>query len=103
MKISVKVVGLWKLVEKMGNKGCGVVEFPGGTANDLFRHLLAHHGFAWADFPLLEKWEENINLSIVHNDDILLKVDYRPKRLSRTATSCRFTFKRGVVRPERRR
>jgi hypothetical protein len=82
MKISVKVVGLWKLVEKMGNKGCGVVEFPGGTANDLFRHLLAHHGFVWADFPLLEKWEENINLSIVHNDDILLKVDYDRRSLA---------------------
>jgi len=82
MKICVEGGGLWKLVEKMGNKGCGVVEFPGGTANDLFRHLLAHHGFAWADFPLLEKWEENINLSIVHNDDILLKVDYDRRSLA---------------------
>jgi len=82
MKLSVKIFGAQKLVDKMENKGHGVVEFPGGTVNEFFGHLLSQYGFTWADFPLLEKWEENINIFILHNDDTLIKADYGRKRLA---------------------
>ena len=82
MKISVKIFGAQKLVDKMGNKGQGTVDFPGGTVNDLFGHLLAQHGFTWADFPLLEKWDENLNIFVLQNDDTLCKADYSRKHLA---------------------
>ena len=76
MRVDVKIFGARTLVDRLANKGHGVVEFPGGTVNDLFGHLITKHGLTWADFPLLEKWEENINIFILHNDDTLLKADY---------------------------
>jgi hypothetical protein len=82
MKIDVTIFGARKLADRMANKGHGVVEFPGGTVNDLFSHLLTQHELTWTDFPLLEKWEENINIFILHNDDTLLKADYDRKRLA---------------------
>lgn len=82
LKISVKIFGAKKLVDRMESKGHGLVEFPDGTVNDLFGHLLTQHGLTWVDFPLLEKWEENINIFILHNDDTLLKADYGRKRLA---------------------
>lgn len=89
MKISVKIYGAQKLVEQMGNDGEAVVEFPGGTTNDLFGSILAQHGFTWADFPLLKDWEKNLSIFIMHNDDILLKADYGRKPL---ADGDRLTF-----------
>ena len=80
--VDVKIFGARKLVDRMANKGQGVVEFPGGTVNDFFGYLLSQHGLTWADFPLLEKWEENINIFILHNDGTLLKADYGRKRLA---------------------
>jgi hypothetical protein len=82
MQVSVRIFGAQKLVEKMGNLGAGVVEFPGGTTTQMFEHLLSQYGFTWADFPVLENWEENINMYILHNDDILLKADYGRKQLA---------------------
>jgi hypothetical protein len=82
MKTPLKIFGARKLVDSMENKGHGVVEFPGGTTNDRFGHLLSQHGFTWVDFPLLEKWEENINIFILHNDNTLIKADYGRKRLA---------------------
>ena len=82
MKVDVKIFGARKLVDRMANKGQGVVEFPGGTVTDFFGHLLTQHGLTWADFPLLEKWEENINIFILHNDGTLLKEDYGRKQLT---------------------
>jgi len=82
MRVNVQIFGAQKLVEKMGNRGAGVVEFPGGTTTQMFKHLLAQHGFTWADFPVLVNWEENINMYILHNDDILLKADYGQKQLA---------------------
>jgi hypothetical protein len=82
MKVDVKIFGARKLVDRMANKGHGVVEFPGGTVTDFFGHLLTQHGLTWADFPLLEKWEENINIFILHNDGTLLKADYGRKQLT---------------------
>jgi hypothetical protein len=82
MKISVKIFGAQELVEKMGNDGAAAVEFPGGTVNDLFGSILSQHGFTWADFPLLKNWEENLSISILHNDDILCKADYGRKSLA---------------------
>jgi len=82
MRIAVKIFGVQKLVDKMGNRGQGVVEFPGGTVNDLFGHLLSQHGFTWADFPTLERWEENTSIFILHNDGTLGKTDYGRKALA---------------------
>jgi len=82
MKINVKIFGAQKLVDRMANKGHGVVAFPGGTVNDLFSHLLAQHGLTWEDFPLLEQWEENLNIFILHNDNTLMKADYARKQLA---------------------
>ncbi len=82
MRIGVQIFGAQKLVEQMGNNGEAVVEFPGGTATDLFGYLLTQHGFTWADFPLLQNWEENLSIFILHNDDILLKADYGRKPLA---------------------
>jgi hypothetical protein len=82
MKINVKIFGARKLVDKMANKGHGVVEFPGGTVNDFFGHLLTQHGLTWADFPLLKKWEENINIFILYNNNTLMKVDYDRRQLA---------------------
>ncbi len=89
MRIGVKIFGAQKLVEQMGNDGEAVVEFAGGSTNDLFGFLLAQHGFTWADFPLLKNWEENLSIFILHNDDILLKADYGRKPL---AEGDRLTF-----------
>jgi hypothetical protein len=82
MRIGVKIFGVEALVDKMGNNGEGVVDFPGGTMNDLFGHILSQHGFTWTDFPLLKDWEENISIFILHNDDILCKADYGRKPLA---------------------
>ncbi|HSB79471.1 MAG TPA: hypothetical protein VLM91_11815 [Candidatus Methylomirabilis sp.] len=82
MRISVRIFGVQELVEKMGNCGEGVVEFSGGTMNDLFGCLLSQHGFTWADFPLLKNWEENLSIFILHNDDILCKADYGLRALA---------------------
>ncbi len=82
MRVSVQIFGAQKLVDKMGNRGAGIVEFPGGTTNQMFEHLLAQHGFTWADFPPLVHWEENINMYILHNNDVLLKADYGRKQLA---------------------
>ncbi len=89
MRVSVQIRGAEKLVERMGDGGTGVVEFPGGTTNDLFGSLLSQHGFTWADFPLLKIWEENLSIFILHNDDILLKANYGRKPL---AEGDRLTF-----------
>ncbi len=89
MRVTVKVFGVQKLVEQMGNNGEAEVKFPGGTATDLFGHLLTQHGFTWADFPLLQRWEENLSIFILHNYDILLKADYGRKLL---AEGDRLTF-----------
>ncbi len=89
MRVNVKIFGAQKLVEQMGNNGDAEVEFPGGTATDLFGYLLTRHGFTWADFPLLQNWEENLSIFILHNDDILLKTDYGRKPL---ADGDRLTF-----------
>jgi 4-carboxymuconolactone decarboxylase len=48
----------------------------------MFEHLCSQHGFTWEDFPVLVNWEENINMYILHNDDILLKKDYGRKQLA---------------------
>ena len=82
MKVDVKIFGARKLVDRMANKGHGVVQFPGGKMNDFFGHLLTQHGLTWADFPLLEKWEENTNIFILHNDNTLITADYGRKRLA---------------------
>ena len=89
MKISVKIYGAQKLVEQMGNDGEAMVEFSGGTTDDLFGSILSQYGFTWADFPLLKHWEENLSILILHNDDILLKADYGRKPL---ADGDRLTF-----------
>jgi hypothetical protein len=80
MNVDVKIFGAKKLVDRMANNGNGVVEFPGGTVNELFGHLLTQHSLTWEDFPLLERWEENIN--IFHNDNTLMKADYARKQLA---------------------
>lgn len=82
MKISVKIFGAPELAERMGNGGEGVVEFSGGTTNDLFGRLLSRYGFTWADFPLLKNWEENLSIFIQHNEEILLKADYGRRPLA---------------------
>jgi hypothetical protein len=75
MEVTVQIFGAQQLVDRMG-KNEGVVDFPGGTANDLFGFLITQHGLTWADFPLLKNWEENLSITIYRNDDILLKADY---------------------------
>ena len=82
MNVDVKIFGAKKLVDRMANNGNGVVEFPGGTVNELFGRLLTQRGLAWEDFPLLERWEENINIFILHNDNNLMKADYARKQLA---------------------
>ena len=81
MKVKVKIFGIEELIDKMGGKEETEVDFPGGNVNKLFTALLDKSGFRWEDFPLLENWEENLRITIIHNEEVLLKEHYAQKDL----------------------
>ena len=81
MVVKVRLFGVQKLVDRMGTN-VSEVEFPGGTIKDLFGTLLQHHGFTWADFPLLKDWHENLSIMIYRNDEILLKDAYATQQIA---------------------
>ena len=81
MKVITKIFGVQKLIDKMERNGEIEIDFLGGNVRDLFDTLLETHGFQWKDLPLLDKWEENLSITILHNGEILNKDEYSVKKL----------------------
>ncbi len=81
MKIGVKIFGVQKLIDAMGGDGEREINFSGGNVNDLFSSILERFGYRREDFPLLGSWEENLSVTILHNEEILIKDDYCRRNL----------------------
>ncbi len=81
MKVNAKVFGVQRLIDAMGGNGPGEMDFSAGNVNDLFGSILDRFGYQWKDFPLLENWEENLSVTILHNEEILNKKDYSQRNL----------------------
>ncbi len=81
MKVNVKIVGIQELTDALGGNGEGEIDFSEGTVSDLFSSILDRFGYRWEDFPLLRNWQENLSITILHNEEILNKKDYSRRSL----------------------
>ncbi len=81
MKVNVKIFGIQELTDALGGNGEGEIDFSEGNVHDLFTSILERYGYRWEDFPLLRNWEENLSITILHNEEVLNKKDYSGKNL----------------------